>query len=98
MKRKTIAVEEIKKTVNDMLLHSGDECADIRRGQACVLESILHKTGNYCGFRMLTRRDMEKSECGHSIGINDVDFAGKTYAQIHEEQFKNTDRTRVCYS
>jgi hypothetical protein len=49
MKKKTIKVEDIRDTVNGMLLRD-DITDDVRVGMCAVLENILHITGNYQGF------------------------------------------------
>jgi hypothetical protein len=57
--RKTIDIETLKASVNDALANAdyqdremGAACARVyRQGIAGVLESALHTTGNYNGFR-----------------------------------------------
>jgi hypothetical protein len=53
--RKTFEVEELKKRVNHALANTESEVnnADYRRGLMGLLETVLHDTGNYRGFRYL---------------------------------------------
>ena len=89
MSRKTIKVEDVRVMVNDMLLNSPDSSKAERDGMISVLESILHKTGNYEGFMYLDKDDMEQSECGCSVGIHRFDDSSSS--------FEDTDHTRVKY-
>jgi hypothetical protein len=51
-KRKTIAVEDLKEAINASLELSTCSPPE-RRAMASVLEQVLHRTGNYRGFRYL---------------------------------------------
>jgi hypothetical protein len=87
--RKTIEVEVLKNKINGMLLHSSDDCKDGRSSLGLLLEEILQETGNYKGFKYLSKSDMIESRGGVSFGINrEVD---------EKEKFNNTDFTRVMY-
>lgn len=58
--RRTLRVDDLRAKVNAMLATS--TCSPAERGaMATVLESVLHDTGNYRGFRYLdaTFRDGE---------------------------------------
>lgn len=70
--RKTIEVSIIKNMVNDMLLNSSNDQKDTRESMGRMIESVLMATGNYKGFRYLTNKDMEYSDNGNSIGIDDT--------------------------
>lgn len=52
--RKTIQVEAVKKTVNDMLRNSIPELQEGRIGAYMVLERVLFDTGNYHGYRYIS--------------------------------------------
>lgn len=52
-KRKTFSVAELKARVNRMLTESKPEMVESRVTAACLLETVLHETGNYLGFRYL---------------------------------------------
>ena len=91
MSRKTIAVQDIIDQVNLAILHSADSAADIRRGQAHILEQILHKTDNYNGFGYLSADEMKLSHAGTSVGIKEWKSAS------NEWNFEGTDATRVKY-
>ena len=83
--KKTIKVEMIKAIGNEFLLNSGDDVREMREGIAVMISTILHKTGNYKGFAYLYSNDMQESENGTTIGIND------------DLTFSNTDNTRIRY-
>jgi len=52
MSRKTVAIDTLKARVNrDLARESGTD--EARLAVAYVLESMLHETGNYRGFRYL---------------------------------------------
>jgi len=91
--RKTIKVEYVKERANDMLLKSADHLAEGRKAVTHLLESTLHDTGNYRGFRYLTPNDMKDVQ-GSTVGINEVDFSADP---TMEEKFDGTDSTRVEY-
>jgi len=91
--RKTIEVSRITEKLNSILLHSPDDSEPIRQVADYILTGFLHDTGNYRGFRYLTKYDMEKSADGKTVGINDVNMHHATM----EEKFDGTDSTRRCY-
>jgi hypothetical protein len=90
-KRKTIAVAEMTRRVNDMLMH-GYSSREERIGMIQVLENILFATGNYRGYRYLTQREVP---AGELPGIN-LDEDGNPLSDLLE-RFINTDGTRVEY-
>jgi len=92
--KKTIKVEEIKESINDILLNTGNDKTETRQAVMSMLEDILHQTGNYKGFCYLNAFDMEKSREGYSVGIN---YGNNGEPADMDTRFKNTDRTRVRF-
>ena len=90
--KKTIKVEDVKLRVNRFLKHTKDDMKKERISMGLFLESILHDTGNYIGFRYLNPEDMEDSAEGITYGI---DYTAGTCT---EDWFKNSDHSRVFYS
>ena len=88
-KRKTFNVSELVDMVNGICRHSAPEVAERRQGAMNVLETVLHETGNYKGFRYLL-----KDECKGNPGVN---YLGNMPHPDPELRFKDTDRTRVMY-
>ena len=89
--RKTIQVERVLEMANKMLEAESDKFVygnseEYRQGVMTLLEQVLHETGNYHGFGYLFQRDLPQ---GSKPGIRE----GADY----EEQFADTDRTRVRY-
>lgn len=91
--RKTIEVSRITERLNHILLNTPDSFKPSREVIDSVLVKFLHDTGNYRGFRYLTKYDMQESLDGHSFGINNVNMHHATM----EEKFDGTDSTRRCY-
>jgi hypothetical protein len=92
MSRKTVSVELLTETVNNICRCSGNDQRDVRQGAMNVLEEILHLTGNYKGFRYLY---IDEVESGYSFGIN-----CKSTEYLPDgitERFDVTDCTRVQY-
>lgn len=54
MARKTVNVEFVKERTNTFLATSDDSMAEMRKGMAALLESVLHETNNYHGFQYLS--------------------------------------------
>jgi hypothetical protein len=91
-RRKTINVDSITATINDMIrLSTGT--SDHRQGLLAAIETILHETGNYKGFRYLTQNEVP---AGHLPGINISHIDGQ-HLENYDARFENTDRTRVAY-
>ena len=88
-KRKTINVSELTEMVNSICKNSDPDMYDVRQGAINVLDAVLHKTGNYKGFRYLLA-----DEVFGEPGVNYVD--GKPHPD-YILRFRNTDRTRVEY-
>ena len=88
-KRKTVAVSELITMVNSICKDSQSDRSDVRQGAMNVLESVLHSTGNYKGFRYLLA-----GECGGAPGVI---YEGNMPHPDIELRFKGTDRTRVEY-
>lgn len=85
--KKTIAVSDIKATVNNMIINSQDDDKQGRESLIVLIESVLMETGNYKGFKYLSPFCMQHSKNGVSVGIMpDAD-----------DKFANTDHTRVMY-
>lgn len=60
--RKMFQVDALRTNVNSML--AGSTCSPAERiGMASVLESVLHDTGNYRGFRYLDAKFDENGVC-----------------------------------
>jgi hypothetical protein len=87
--RKTIEINNIKEKINGIILNSEDNQKEVRESLGLLLEEILMETNNYKGFKYLTKKDMELSYSGTTVGIND-DQKGKTL-------FEGTDSTRIYY-
>ena len=90
-KRKTIAVAEMTRRVNEMLVH-GYSSREERHGMIQVLENMLFATGNYRGFRYLTSREITPGELP---GIN-LDDRGEPHPDL-AVRFHDTDPTRIEY-
>ena len=87
--RKTYPVEALVEMVNRICKDSAPDAKDVRQGAMHVLESVLHQTGNYKGFRYLL-----KGECSGNPGVN---YDGNGPLPDPELRFKDTDCTRVQY-
>jgi len=88
-KRKTIPVEYLVDLVNSICKNSKSSQAGVRQGAMNVLESTLHDTGNYKGFRFLLA-----SECEGPPGVN---YEGNMPHPDIGLRFEGTDRTRVQF-
>jgi len=88
-KRKTFEVETLKNRINHMLASSAADEVQFRTAYTVLLESILHETGNYKGFRFLL-----EGQCPGLPGINYQD--GQPHPD-YVKRFENTDHTRVEY-
>ena len=88
MSRKTFNVSELVDLVNGICKDSDTSRADVRQGAMNVLESVLHQSGNYKGFRYLLAE-----ETTGQPGVNYKDGRLLDYPA----RFENTDRTRVQY-
>ena len=64
MKRKTVDVEYMKSWVNTMLMGDDPKMRDFRLGIGMTLEEMLHRSGNYKGYRYL---DLDKTPVGMPI-------------------------------
>ena len=95
-KRKTIAVEDVISFVNDMLRDSDNDRVAARIGAYLVLEEILHRTGNYNGFRYLTKQDVRSD---YTVGVNyEVNQHGALVpCEDYNKRFENTDESRRRY-
>ncbi len=85
MPRKTVSVEYVIDQCNEILRRS--TCNEgSRLGVIMMASEILHKTGNYKGFRYLNEEEVPEGQLpGIRWGIG-----GKPF-------FENTDHTRINY-
>tara|TARA_S200002703_G_C3675012_1_gene207303 strand:- start:166 stop:438 length:273 start_codon:yes stop_codon:yes gene_type:complete len=90
MSRKTIRVETVIDWANNYLATTDDQHSERRRGVLAMLDTILHETGNYQGFRYITNLETD-----HTPGVRYDENTGALLS--YEERFENTDRTRVKY-
>jgi hypothetical protein len=89
--RKTVDVAYLLDTVNHALANSV-ECYDERRsGMISLLESALHESGNYKGYRYLHEDEIPS---GGKPGIR-VDANGENLP--YPDRFVDTDDTRRSY-
>ena len=103
MTRKTIAVENIVNQVNTFLANSAEDMVGERNGAMMMLESILHNTGNYGGFRHLYDDEVEGNPgCRPHDGPRYVSKDGLRSSSYYEANlidtwFVDTDETRRQY-
>lgn len=84
MRRKTVDVEFLVQTVNE--LNRKSTCsADQREGWNALLELILHKTGQYKGFGYYTSKDVPPLQLPGIIRVPD------------DAKHKFPDKTRRFY-
>jgi len=93
MSRKTIDVEVLKDTINLTLLNSADDYQDGREALINMIERVLMSTSNYGGYGYLDVADMESSDQGTTVGINEL--RGESLPM--DKRFEGTDHTRVKY-
>ena len=93
--KKTIRIEDVLTLANDMLRDSVDKNDKVRAGVSVLLESILHNTGNYNGFKYLTEREMKVSRLGESVGVNSKEDG--SFIEDYDERFEGTDESRRMY-
>ena len=91
MGRKTLNVKALVAYGNQMLRDSVTDQGH-RRGIQTMVEQVLMESGNYKGFRHLTKDEVPQ---GHVPGIY-MDVDGKMLPDT--ERFEGTDRTRVEYA
>ena len=90
--RKTLDIAKFTAQINQVLADSTCS-ADHRRGLMAALETVLHDTGNYRGFRYLTHTEVP---VGHKPGINVSPLDGQHLKEL-DACFADTDNTRVGY-
>lgn len=93
--RKTVNVEDLKNTVNNILANMyGDSEGDARyrKGMMTILEDILHSTGNYRGFQYLGIHQVPKNQ-KPGINMGPDGHVPNDYGL----RFADTDETRVVY-
>lgn len=86
--KKTVKVENLRDTINDMLQNS-TASRDVRRGMMAVLETVLHETGNYRGFRYLTEVEVPDG-CLPGITPGDIIINGV----VQNNKFPDDSRVR----
>ena len=64
--KKTIKVSELVDQANKSFRDSKNEWREQRRAIQTFVETILHETGNYNGFRYLSEKE---SHAGHTYGV-----------------------------
>lgn len=88
--RKTVEVEFLLETVNHFLKTSEDDKKAERQGMINLLDTVLHKTGNYQGFRYLPQWEVPGAYPGiwldPETGLHDPATC-----------FENTDPTRAKF-
>lgn len=89
MSKKTVTVNKLKEMANNILADSYCE-PESRDCLIVFVDKILMDTGNYKGFRYLTKNEVP---VGQFPGIN-TPIEDLTY----EERFKYTDPTRRSYN
>jgi hypothetical protein len=94
MPRKTCSVAALLNEVNAMLKDS--ICSpETRLGMCSVIESVLHQTDNYHGFRYLSASEVPYKQLP---GMNDIPFDCDTDTDwLYEQRFINTDDSRRHY-
>lgn len=83
--RKTFNVQDFKDHINRQLTTDDYFNRDHRQGLLNTLETVLHQTGNYHGFRYLTKEEIPVNQLPGIYWIN------------NNPVFDNTDPTRVHY-
>ena len=88
MSRKTIKVETVIDWANNYLARTDDQHRERRLGVIVMLDTILHETENYQGFRHITNLETD-----HTPGVRYDENTGKLLN--YPDRFENTDTTRV---
>ena len=89
MARKTFNVAGFKELVNNTLATTGEGEMHYRYGIIDALEHVLHETGNYKGFRYLSKDEVPHGRPGINLPVEN---------HTMEERFNDTDLTRRYYS
>lgn len=102
--KKTIKVEELKVQVNQILSsYDSRVCSkEYLEGMRSLLESVLHQTGNYCGYQYLDRNQVPFNELPGArfeyIGGNIERYVEDgPDNKVIDLAFENTDSNRVRY-
>lgn len=87
-RRKTIEIAKVVDTCNNALLHTPDTHKKERQGIIFIVETIMHSTNTYSGYRYLGPQDMEHSHNGTEFGItfdehNQPIYGDETRRQYH---------------
>ena len=64
MKRKTVDVEYMKAFANGMMASTNPLGKEVRLGVSYMLEEMLHRTGNYKGFKFLDQKVLDNQPDG----------------------------------
>jgi hypothetical protein len=91
-KSSTVKVTDLIEMINISLRDTGNDQQQYRAGIMSVIETVLHNTKNYKGFRYLTKVELAQ---GFVPGINTTE-EGQVVLE-YESRFANTDPTRVKY-
>lgn len=91
--KKTINVQAMKDDINKALKNSEYVTPDYRQGLISCIENILHSTGNYNGFRYLSKDEVPD---GEESGIN-INVMTNLPFESMDMKFSNTDETRRYY-
>ena len=91
--KKTFNVKALKDDINISLKMSEYVTPDYRQGLISCIENILHRTGNYSGFRYLSKDEVPD---GEQPGIN-INVITNLPFESMDMKFSNTDETRRYY-
>jgi len=93
--RKTVNVESLVKTVNNMLACSTCS-ADMRQGMINVLEGVLHDARAYTGYRHLQSDEIPAGELP-GVNFETNNLGNRFLCPDITARFANTDNTRRQY-
>jgi len=89
--KKTIKVEDIVNSLNWQIANQHQVYNGGRAAMMMFVKDILHKTGNYRGFRYLEQHEVPK-DCRPGIQPRIIE------GDVEKDRFWDTDPTRVEYS
>ena len=93
MSRKTFSVLALTQRTNAYLATDAKRDGAARQALMTILESVLHETGNYNGFKYLTAKNIDIANA--TPGINTTPDG--QFIDDYRARFAGTDRTRVEY-
>ena len=85
-----LSVQFIVEHANQILRNSDADRVKQREGVQTLVESILHDSDNYKGFRYLLADEV-------ADGVPGINYLDGVPHPDYEKRFANTDRTRVMY-